>query len=57
MEHALSLFVRSIFADNMIFAYFLGMCSLLIPRRFEEREDLSRSGRSRYFRARRYPAG
>lgn len=29
MEHALSLFVRSIFADNMIFAYFLGMCSYL----------------------------
>ena len=29
MEHALSLFVRSIFADNMIFAVFLGMCSYL----------------------------
>lgn len=29
MEHALSLFVRSIFADNMIFAFFLGMCSFL----------------------------
>lgn len=29
MEHALSLFVRSIFADNMIFAFFLGMCSHL----------------------------
>ena len=29
MEHAISLFVRSIFADNMIFAYFLGMCSYL----------------------------
>ncbi len=29
MEHAFSLFVRSIFADNMIFAYFLGMCSYL----------------------------
>ena len=29
MEHALSLFVRSIFADNMIFASFLGMCSYL----------------------------
>ena len=29
MEHALSLFVRSIFVDNMIFAYFLGMCSFL----------------------------
>ena len=29
MEHALNLFIRSIFADNMIFAYFLGMCSYL----------------------------
>ncbi len=29
MEHMLSLFVRSIFADNMIFATFLGMCSYL----------------------------
>lgn len=29
MEHALSLFVRSIFVDNMIFASFLGMCSYL----------------------------
>ena len=29
MEHLLSLFVRSIFVDNMIFAYFLGMCSFL----------------------------
>jgi len=29
MEHMISLFVRSIFADNMIFAYFLGMCSYL----------------------------
>ncbi len=26
MEHAISLFFRSIFVDNMIFAYFLGMC-------------------------------
>ena len=29
MEHAISLFVRSICADNMVFAYFLGMCSYL----------------------------
>lgn len=29
MEHALTLFFRSIFVDNMIFAYFLGMCSYL----------------------------
>lgn len=29
MEHALSLLLRSIFVDNMIFAFFLGMCSFL----------------------------
>ncbi len=29
MAEYLSLFVRSIFVDNMIFAYFLGMCSYL----------------------------
>ncbi len=29
MDHILSLFVRSIFVDNMIFAFFLGMCSYL----------------------------
>ena len=29
MEHALNLFVSSIFVDNMIFAFFLGMCSYL----------------------------
>ena len=29
MEHLLSLFVRAIFVDNMIFAFFLGMCSYL----------------------------
>ena len=29
MEHAISLFFRSIFVDNMIFAFFLGMCSFL----------------------------
>jgi Na+-transporting NADH:ubiquinone oxidoreductase subunit E len=28
-ENLLSLFVKSIFVDNMIFAYFLGMCSYL----------------------------
>ena len=27
MEHIFSLFFRSIFVDNMIFAFFLGMCS------------------------------
>lgn len=29
MEHAISLLFRSVFVDNMIFAYFLGMCSYL----------------------------
>ena len=29
MEHAIALLCRSIFVDNMIFAYFLGMCSYL----------------------------
>ena len=27
MEHIISLFFRSIFVDNMVFAFFLGMCS------------------------------
>lgn len=29
MENILSIFVKSIFVDNMIFAFFLGMCSYL----------------------------
>jgi len=29
MENLFNLFVRSVFIDNMIFAYFLGMCSYL----------------------------
>lgn len=29
MEHIIALFFRSIFVDNMIFAFFLGMCSFL----------------------------
>ena len=29
MEHIISLFFRSIFVDNMVFALFLGMCSFL----------------------------
>ena len=29
MENLVSLFVRSIFVDNMIFAFFLGMCSYI----------------------------
>ncbi len=29
MEHLINIFVKSIFIDNMVFAYFLGMCSYL----------------------------
>lgn len=29
MEHLFNIFVKSVFIDNMIFAYFLGMCSYL----------------------------
>ena len=29
MEHVVSLLLRSIFTDNMVFAFFLGMCSYL----------------------------
>ena len=29
MEHFFSLLVRSVFVDNMVFAFFLGMCSYL----------------------------
>jgi Na+-transporting NADH:ubiquinone oxidoreductase subunit E len=29
MEHYLNIFIKSIFVDNMIFAFFLGMCSFL----------------------------
>ena len=29
MEHIINMFFRSIFVDNMIFAFFLGMCSYL----------------------------
>ena len=29
MENLINIFVRSVFIDNMIFAYFLGMCSYL----------------------------
>jgi len=29
MENYVNLFVKSIFIDNMVFAYFLGMCSYL----------------------------
>ena len=29
MENLFSLFIRSVFVDNMVFAYFLGMCSYL----------------------------
>ena len=36
MEHAISLFFRSIFVDNMIFAFFLGMCSFLAVSKNEK---------------------
>ncbi len=36
MEEYLNIFVRSIFIDNMIFAYFLGMCSYLAVSRTVE---------------------
>jgi Na+-transporting NADH:ubiquinone oxidoreductase subunit E len=29
MENYLNIFIKAIFIDNMIFAYFLGMCSYL----------------------------
>ena len=29
MENVFNIFVKSVFIDNMIFAYFLGMCSFL----------------------------
>jgi len=29
MEHLINLFIKSIFIENMVFAYFLGMCSYL----------------------------
>jgi len=29
MEHLINIFIKSIFVDNMIFAFFLGMCSYL----------------------------
>jgi len=29
MENLLNIFIRSIFVDNMVFAFFLGMCSFL----------------------------
>ena len=47
MENLLNIFVRSIFIDNMIFAYFLGM---FLSGRIEDCEDLFRSGNRCYFR-------
>ncbi|MDA8934643.1 NADH:ubiquinone reductase (Na(+)-transporting) subunit E, partial [Flavobacteriales bacterium] len=29
MQDLVNIFVKSVFVDNMIFAYFLGMCSYL----------------------------
>ena len=34
MEHLISLFFRSIFVDNMIFAFFLGMCSFFAVAKY-----------------------
>ena len=36
MADYISLFVKSIFIDNMIFAYFLGMCSYLAVSKNEK---------------------
>lgn len=47
MEY-LSLFVKSIFVDNMIFAYFLGMCSYLAVSK--NVKTAVGPGCSRYFR-------
>ena len=47
MEHLLSLFVRSIFVDNMIFRILPGY--VFIPGRFEECEDCRRTGYRRNF--------
>lgn len=33
MEDLVSIFIRAIFIDNMVFAYFLGMCSYLAVSR------------------------
>jgi Na+-transporting NADH:ubiquinone oxidoreductase subunit E len=33
MEELTNIFVRSVFIDNMVFAYFLGMCSYLAVSR------------------------
>ena len=30
MKELFDIFIRSVFIDNMIFAYFLGMCSYLV---------------------------
>ena len=29
MENLINIFVKSVFIDNMVFAFFLGMCSFL----------------------------
>ena len=42
----LNIFIRSIFVDNMIFAYFLGMCSF--PCRQQECEDVVWPGSGSY---------
>ena len=42
---SLNIFIRSIFIDNMVFAFFFG-----IHRRIEERQDGPRPGSGRYVR-------
>ena len=54
MEY-ISLFVKSIFVDNMIFAYFLGMCSYLAVSK-NVKTDSDRFGYCCYLRAARDPA-
>ena len=49
MEHFISLFVRSIFVDNMIFAFFLGMCFLS-----QDSQDIVRTRYCGHFRAPHY---
>jgi Na+-transporting NADH:ubiquinone oxidoreductase subunit E len=44
---AISLIVKSIFVDNMIFAYFLGMCSFLAVSK--KRKNGGRIGNCRNF--------
>ena len=55
MEHLISLFVRSIFVDNMI-SRSSSVC-VLIPAHIEECEDCRGTGYRRYFRVGGYASG